>query len=261
MTIEVFQKRRKNNLVFLILMFFLTFVTVKITDFSFIKAFTSIPRAITWSFSNFYPDAEAMGRFWKIFDTLIDTILMAIAATVLAALFSLFFAIFGSKSTRINIFFSFISRGAATISRNIPLAAWAMILLISFGQSALTGLFALFFYSFGFLTRAFMESIEEMGEESLEALRASGANYFHLIFNSVIPSCLPQIISWVLFMVETNIRSATLVGILTGTGIGFLFNLYYKSMNYSTASLIVIMIIVTVFLIEFLSNYVRRTIL
>lgn len=68
-------------------------------------------------------------------------------------------------------------------------------------------------------------------------------------------------ISWVLFEIETNIRSATLVGILTGTGIGFSFDLYYKSSNYSAASLVVMTIILTVFVIEYLSNLIRRVIL
>jgi len=62
-------------------------------------------------------------------------------------------------------------------------------------------------------------------------------------------------------MVETNIRDATLVGILTGTGIGFIFNLYYRTMNYHTASLVVIFIVLTVFVTEFISNYIRRVIL
>jgi phosphonate transport system permease protein len=48
---------------------------------------------------------------------------------------------------------------------------------------------------------------------------------------------------------------------LTGTGIGFLFSLYYKSLNYSAASLVVIVIVVAIFVIEAVSNYVRRVIL
>ena len=62
-------------------------------------------------------------------------------------------------------------------------------------------------------------------------------------------------------MIETNIRSSTLIGILTGTGIGFIFDLYYKNMNYAVASLVVISIIIAVFIIEFISNSVRRVIL
>ena len=59
-------------------------------------------------------------------------------------------------------------------------------------------------------------------------------------------------------MVETNIRDATLVGILTGTGIGFVFNVYYKSFDYGVTALILLFIIVVVIACEATSNYVRR---
>jgi phosphonate transport system permease protein len=140
-----------------------------------------------------------------------------------------------------------------------------MILLLSFGQSSMTGFLALFFATLGFLTRAFMETIDETGKEAVEALEASGANWWQIVFQAVLPASLPQMISWVLFMIETNIRSSTLVGILTGTGIGFIFELYYKAFhmeyNYNAASLVVVCIVITVFIIEFISNYIRRVIL
>jgi phosphonate transport system permease protein len=65
--------------------------------------------------------------------------------------------------------------------------------------------------------------------------------------------------SWTLYMVETNIRSATLIGILTGTGIGFVFNLYYTSFRYDCAGLVVIITIVAVLVIEAISNKARRS--
>jgi phosphonate transport system permease protein len=68
-------------------------------------------------------------------------------------------------------------------------------------------------------------------------------------------------VSWLLFMIDTNIRDATLVGLLTGTGIGFSFDLYYKSFKFHEASLVVIMIVITIMSIEIISNYIRRIIL
>ena len=190
---------------------------------------------------------------------------MAITSSTVASIFSLVLAFLGSETTRINKAFGFISRGIASIFRNIPVVAWAMILLLSFGQSAVTGFLALFFVTFGFLTRAFMETIDEAGRESVEALRAAGANWGQIVFQGVLPACLPQMISWILFMIETNIRSSTLVGLLTGTGIGFIFELYYKAFhyeyNYNAAALVVVCIVLTVFAIEFASNSIRRVIL
>jgi phosphonate transport system permease protein len=136
-----------------------------------------------------------------------------------------------------------------------------MVLMLAFSQSPMTGYLALFCGSLGFLTRAFIETIDEVSSYAVEALVATGAGYWPVIFQAVVPSSIPLIISWLLYMVETNIRDATLVGMLTGTGIGFSFDLYYKSLNYHAASLVVILIVITVIAIEFMSNTIRRVIL
>ena len=68
-------------------------------------------------------------------------------------------------------------------------------------------------------------------------------------------------LSWILFMIETNIRSATLVGILTGTGIGNTFDMFYKTLNYNAVALVTLTIVTTVIVIEIISNGIRRIIL
>jgi ABC-type phosphate/phosphonate transport system, permease component len=190
-----------------------------------------------------------------------ETVLVSIAASTIAALFGLGLALLGANTTRPHPWLSLPARGLASIFRNIDVSVWALILLFSFGQSGFTGFFALFFVTFGFITRVMIETIDEIGADSVEALRATGAGYGAIISQSVIPACLPQLISWLLYMIETNIRSATLVGILTGTGIGFLFDLYFKNFSYGSASLVVLVTVVTVILIEMLSNSIRRMIL
>jgi len=256
-----FLRKRLNTLFFCALVLALTIIAIITTEYDVVKGFTSVPKAAEWAVSNFVPNEKALDKLPDIIDKLLETLLVSIAATSTAAVFALVFAVLGSQKTGIGGPFSMVSRWIATVFRNIDVAAWSMILLFSFGQNVLTGYLALFFCSFGFLTRAFMESIDEMSMSSVEALRATGAGYIHIVAHSVIPSSLPQLISWVLFTIETNIRQATLIGILTGTGIGFLFNLYYKSLNYASASLAVIAIVVAIMIIESVSNYVRRVIM
>lgn len=261
MQADIFAKKKRNTLAFLLLLGAVTILAMIITEYNALKGFASIPKAIQWGIANFYPTAESLEKLPVILEKLQETLLVSIAATTAAAVIALLFSIFGSNTTKINPFFGAITRGIATVFRNIDVAAWALILLFSFGQSALTGYFALFFGSFGFLTRAFTETIDEVSGDSVEALKATGAGYFSIIFQSVIPSSIPQLISWILFMIETNIRSATLIGLLTGSGIGFTFNLYYKSLAYDIASLVVVVIIAAILLIEYASNYVRKVIL
>jgi len=258
---DIFSKRRNNNLVFVILLLVLSFGSIIITEYDVMKGFASISKALTWGGSNFYPNVESLRIVPEILPKLQETVLMSIAATTVAAVVALCLSLAGSRTTRLNRVFSIVSRGIASLFRNIPLVAWAMVLMLAFNQSPLTGYLALFFGSFGFLTRAFMETIDEVGNNSIEALQASGASYFHIIFQAVLPASMPQMISWLLYMIETNIRDATLVGVLTGTGIGFSFDLYYKRFEYHEASLVVLFIVITVMTIEFISNRIRRVIL
>lgn len=149
----------------------------------------------------------------------------------------------------------------AAFFRNVPDVVWAMLLMFSFGQNILTGFFALFFTTFGMLTRAFIETIDEVSSSCIEALQASGASFIQIVFQGIIPSSITGIVTWVLYMIETNIRSSTLIGMLTATGIGYLFDMYYKRLDFSSASLVVLLIIVMVIAIETFSNLIRRVIM
>ncbi|MFD2043790.1 phosphonate ABC transporter, permease protein PhnE [Ornithinibacillus salinisoli] len=246
---------------FLILIIIVTYLSTSITKFNLIDGMMTIPAAISWMFSNLLITQESLTKMPQILEKLGETIFMSIAATTLAAVVSLFLALMGSKTTKVNQFFSVIARFIASFSRNIPVVAWSLILLISFGQNSMTGFLALFVATVGFLTRAFIESVDEANQSSVEALTATGATYFHIVSKAVIPQSLPQMLSWILFMIETNIRSATLVGILTGTGIGYMFDLYYKNMNYNVVALITFTIVIAVIVIELLSNKIRKVIL
>lgn len=259
--LDIIKKKKIQMTLILLVMLLITVGASTLTEFSFAEGFASIPGTVLWMASNLIPDSDAMKNFPKILEKLWETIVLSIIATTTAGVFALFFALFGSKTTKINQPLAIFSRFIASVFRNIPVVAWALVLVISFGHNVVTGYFALFFTTFGFLVRAFIETIDEVSSESVEALNATGATYFHVVFCGVIPESLPQMVSWLFFMIDTNIRSATLVGLLTGTGIGYIFDLYYKRLDYGTIGLITLCIIVVVIVIEFISNKVRRLIL
>lgn len=261
MNIDVFKQKKRQLTIFSLILIGITFISARMTNFSFIQSISSVPEAFSWVGSNLIITRESFEKMPSILNKLMETIFLSITATTTASVFALLLALLGSQTTKINNFFSTLSRFITSVFRNIPIVAWALILLLSFGQNALTGYFALFLATLGFLTRVFTETIDETSSSSVEALQATGANYFQVVSKAVLPECSPQMISWILFMIETNIRSSTLVGILTGTGIGFAFDLYYKSMNYNVVSLITLSIVVVVIAIELVSNYIRRVIL
>lgn len=218
----------------------------------------NIQDGIAWLLHNFIPN-DASKSYWnEIVRQLLRTFWVAIAATTCAAVISLFLAIIGAKTLTPAITVSWVIRTFSSLLRNIPIVAWAMILLFSFKQNDLTGFLALFFMTLGFLTRAFMETIEDFGTEKIQALQATGATYLQVIFQGLLPEIAVALMSWILYMIENNVRDATLVGLLTGTGIGFIFNLYFKSLRYGAAGLVVLSVIILVVSVELVSNLIGR---
>ncbi len=238
----------------------LTYGSAAITKFNIIEGLYAIPSTLAWMINNLVPSAETIENIPKVLKRLWETIILSVIASTTAAVFALLFAILGAQTTQFNRFFGFVARFIASIFRNVPVIAWALVLVISFGHNVITGYFALFFSTFGFLVRMFIETIDEASSDGVEALMATGATYFQMVWKGVLPDTMPQMLSWIFYMIETNIRSATLVGLLTGTGIGYLFDLYYKKLDYNMLGLITIMIIAVVFIIEFTSNKVRKVI-
>lgn len=256
-----FKRRKWKSLGFFLIVVGITWFSAHLTAFNFIEGFSTIPAALIWMGENLRITAETWDRLPGILDRLLETILMSIAATTIAAIVAFFLGLAGSKTTSKSSVVGAFARFIASVSRNIPVVAWALILLISFGQNSLTGFLALFIGTIGLLTRSFIEVIDEAGLSAYEALTATGSTYFQVVGKAVMPQTMPQMVSWVLFMIETNIRSATLVGLLTGTGIGYSFDLYYKMLDYHTVTLITMLIVVAVIIIELTSNRIRKVIL
>lgn len=257
---NVFRKRKMSYASVILVVVVLYLVASVVTEFSFSAGLKSFPEAGLWMLENLIPDAEALERLPKIIDRLIETALLSVAVTSLAAVFAFAFSLFGSKTLRTNAIVNQVVRIVAAFFRNVPDVVWAMLLMFSFGQNILTGFFALFFTTFGMLTRSFIETIDEVSSSCVEALDATGANFVQIVFQGIIPSTLTGIISWVLYMIENNIRSSTLIGILTATGIGYLFDMYYKRLEFGSAGLVVLALVVLVIVIETISIQVRKVI-
>lgn len=260
---DIFKKRRLESILWLLVVGGIYGLFATHLNFNPSSAFSQIPSGFLWMGRNFIPNetTTAIPFLLNILNTLFRTVVMAVSATTVASAFALISAVFGSQKTGIHFLAIYLVRMIAMVFRNIPMIAWSMILLFSFRQNEFTGFMALFFGTYGYLTRTFTEVIDESDSGVIEALKASGATYFQVVFQGVFPMISSQLVSWVLFMIESNIREATLVGILTGTGIGMLFDFFFRSFRYPMAGMVLLFIIVTVIGIEILSNKIRRMII
>ena len=189
MDLLVVKKRQNYIMTFFIVVAILSYGAVQVTGFEPSQALVSIPEAIAWALSNFYPTLASLKNLPAILIKLHETVFLAIVATTTGGICAMTFALLSTKGVPI---FTITCRIVASFFRNIPDTVWAIVLLLSFGQNVLSGYIALFFATFGFLTRAFAETIEEVGASSIEALEASGATYGQIVFQAIIPSWLPM---------------------------------------------------------------------
>lgn len=216
---------------------------------------------IFWSFilDDFLPPdiLEAKG----LWSSLLTTLQMALASTFLAACLSFVLAFFGSSTTAPSLWIAKIIRAVGSFMRNIPPLIWSFILVMAFGIGTTVGVLALFLGTFGFLIRAYIETIDELGYDSLEALNSVGANFFQKLAQGIVPAAIPGYISWFLYSIEVNIRASTIVGMVGGGGIGLVLMSYIKSFKYSIACAVIIAIAMLVILVDVMTNWLRRRII
>ena len=251
---DIFKRRMQSKIIFLLSVIVLYTVSSMISGFENGLAFLSVPKGVLWLFQKFIPNGKTL-------QPAIETILLALTSTLISSMFALVMAVIGSETLGVSKIAEFIVKLIASFFRNMPVVAWSLLLLFSFKQSQFTGLLSLTFITFGYLTRSFMETIDDVAGDVVEALQATGASWWQIVFQGVIPSVSSQLVSWVLYYTENNVREATLVGILTGTGIGFIFNLYYRSFRYDAAGLVILIVALIVLIIELVSNKIRKELL
>lgn len=246
----------------LILILFLYVLSVRIANVNDIFiSILNIPKAFIILFKYFAPTSNSFKYIPEITSNYFKTMLMAISSTTFASLFALVFAIFSANFPKRNQFLSIIVTTFASVFRNIPLPAWVILFLFSFGQNDVTGFYVLFIVTLGSLTRIFKELIDSTSIESFVALRSLGASYISAIIHGVLPNIEGRFIAWFLYTLSTNIRDSALVGILTGSGIGFLFTVFFRSFRYDSAGLIILVLTITVLVFDFASEKIREFIL
>lgn len=155
---------------------------------------------------------------------------LALLATILGAVLSLFIALFAAKNLSTKAVSNAIIVVIAFV-RAVPTVLWVLIFAIAAGLGSEAAIIGMSLHTVAFLVKAYAESFEEMDDGILEALRASGANWWHIITNAVIPSTASSLLSWTFLRFETNFTVAVAMGAAAGAG-GIGFELFMASGFY-----------------------------
>lgn len=197
-------------------------------------------------------------RDWRFYlDEMIVTLHIAVWGTVLAILFSIPLSILASA----NITPWWVHqpvRRFCDVLRATNEMVFAMLFVVAVGLGPFAGALAIFVHNTGVISKLFSEAVEAIDPRPVEGIRATGANALEEVLFGVIPQVMPLWASYMLYRFETNVRAATVVGIVGAGGIGVVLWELIRGFYFDQACAAMAIVIVTVTAIDIVSSRVRK---
>ncbi|MES9846465.1 MAG: phosphonate ABC transporter, permease protein PhnE [Candidatus Sedimenticola sp. PURPLELP] len=217
-------------------------------------------------------DAENMWTFtreffppnfheWELYlDEMLITIQIAVWGTVLSVILSIPLGIMSSENL-VPWWVYQPTRRLMDAFRAINEMVFAMLFVVAVGLGPFAGVLALFVHTTGILAKLFSEAVEAIEPGPVEGVRATGASALQEIVFGVIPQVLPLWISYSLYRFESNVRSATVVGMVGAGGIGVILWENIRGFYFAETCAVMIIIVVTVSLLDMLSQRLRKLVI
>jgi phosphonate transport system permease protein len=190
-----------------------------------------------------------------------ETLSIALLGTVLAAVFALPVSLLAARNIVPSAIFRFPLRRLLDSIRGVDTLIWALVWINVVGLGPFAGVLAIAVSDFGAFGKLFSEAIEGADKKQVEGVRASGGNVLHEIRFGLLPQVLPVIAGQVLYFIESNTRSATIIGIVGAGGIGLQLAEQIRTLEWQNVSFLILMILVAVAAIDFISSRLRFAII
>ncbi len=143
-------------------------------------------------------------------------------------------------------------------ARAINEMVFAMLFVVAVGLGPFAGVLALWIHTTGILAKLFSEAVEAIDPRPVEGIQATGASKLQEIIYGIIPQVMPLWISYSLYRFESNVRSATVLGIVGAGGIGMLLWEFIRGFYYAETAALIIIIVISVSIIDMISQRLRK---
>lgn len=190
-----------------------------------------------------------------------ETLEIGLWGTLLSIFISAPLAYFSAKNYAPNLVVYSLARSIVSFLRSIPELVSALFFVLAYGFGPIAGILALGFHCAGFLGKFYAEDMENADKAPQEALLALGANKLKVFRLAVLPQVMPQYIAYTLYILDRNVRMATVVGIVGAGGIGQELIGRWDIFDYSHVTTILLVLFATVLLLDQLSARVRAKII
>jgi phosphonate transport system permease protein len=189
--------------------------------------------------------------------SIIETIQMAVIGTTLAIFLSIPFALLAARNVAPHPAVYQVSRMLLNWNRAIPDIIFALIFVAAVGLGPFGGVLALGIGSIGFMGKVYAEAIEAIDPQQVQAIKATGASRVQTIFYAVFPQAMPMVTSYSLLLFESNVRSATILGLVGAGGVGFTITKYMALFQYDKLLGALIFIVLMVTIVDRFSDWLR----
>lgn len=201
------------------------------------------------------------GALGAMLRALAETLAMAFLGTLLAALAALPAGFLGARNVVPAAVLHFGLRRSFDGLRGIDSLIWALIFVSAVGMGPFAGILALAVPDAGTLAKLFAEAIENADRRQVEAVRAAGGGRLAQARFGLLPQVLPIMASHVLYFFESNVRSASILGVVGAGGIGLALSERIRINNWDEVAFLILLILATVSVIDAASGRLRRAII
>jgi phosphonate transport system permease protein len=202
---------------------------------------------------------NAMWRHSDVVWAIFETVLMAFLGTMGAALLALPMAFMAAKNFAPLAAIRFAFRRLFDFLRGVDALIWTIILSRAFGLGPLTGALAILLTDSGSFGKLFSEALETVDNKQIEGVQSTGAKPLQRYRFGVIPQITPVLLSQVLYYLESNTRSATIIGAITGGGIGLLLTqAIITQKDWEEVTYYIVLVVLMVIFMDWVSGALRR---
>jgi phosphonate transport system permease protein len=199
---------------------------------------------------------------WRKWSLLLgETILISYVGTLFGAVLAFALNFLAAENTSPAPWLRFVIKRLMEFARTVPGIVFALIFVIAFGLGPMAGVLAIALHSIGALGKQYAEMVENIDMKPVEGVRSTGASWLSCMRFAVLPQVAAGFASYTLLRFEINVREASVMGFVGAGGIGTELVVAVRKFYYSDVSAILLMIVLTVFVIDIGTGWIRERLL
>ncbi|MEM1313161.1 MAG: phosphonate ABC transporter, permease protein PhnE [Pseudomonadota bacterium] len=196
-------------------------------------------------------------RYDNIYTAIAETLAMAFLGTLMGSLGALLVGFLAARNIVTIPVFRHSVRRVLDVLRGVDQLVWGLVFVRAVGLGPLAGVLAIFVSDLGTLSKLYSEAIENIDRKQVEGVKATGAGPFALVRYGYLPQILPVFISQSLYFLESNTRSATILGIVGAGGVGMIIIERFRANLYDQVAFVVLNILILIAIIDWISKRIR----